>query len=115
VRPEHAAQLARAKARLDRLELYPSPVRAHRVRVVVWPWLFRLPGMRRYSGYAFWRTIALRREGVPDDLLVHELCHVWQAQHRRWHQAWTYATTRYRDNPYEHEARRAVELTRSLD
>jgi hypothetical protein len=69
--------------------------------------------MRRYAGYAFWRTIAVKRSEPTDDLLVHELCHVWQAQHRRWHQLWTYATTRYRDNPYEREARAAVAATRA--
>jgi hypothetical protein len=40
----------RAKARLDQLDLYPDPVRIDRVRIVVWPWLFRLP-CRRYCRY----------------------------------------------------------------
>ena len=48
--PEHAAALARAKARLDRLDLYPMPVRLDGVRVVVAPWFFRLPLLRRYDG-----------------------------------------------------------------
>jgi hypothetical protein len=79
---------------------------------VIWPWLFRIPGFRRYVGYAFWRTIAMRDQGFSEDLLTHELCHIWQGQHRRWHLLWTWATTRYARNPYELEARRAVDETR---
>jgi hypothetical protein len=110
--PDHAAALLRAKARLDRLDYYPAPVCIRRVRVLVAPSLFRVPGFRRYSGYAFWKTIVLRRPDVSDDLLTHELCHVWQGQHRPWHVLWTWMTSRYRDNPYELEARRAVAATR---
>ena len=87
-------------------------MRVDRVRVVVAPWLFRLPRLRRYHGYALVRTILLRRRDASDDLVTHELCHVWQMQHRPAHVVWTYLTTRYRDNPYEAEARRAVDLTR---
>jgi hypothetical protein len=105
-------RLARAKARLDTLDLYPRPVRVERVRVLVAPWLFRLPFLRRYHGYALVRTILVRRRDASDDLVTHELCHVWQMQHRPVHVVWTYLTTRYRRNPYELEARRAVELTR---
>ena len=112
MRPRHRAALARAKARLDTLDLYPRPVRTDRVRVVVAPWFFRLPGLRRYHGYALRRTILLRREDASDDLVTHELCHVWQMQHRPLRVVATYLTTRYRRNPYEREARRAVELTR---
>ena len=104
--------LERAKARLDTLDLYPEPVRLDGVRVVVLPFFFRLPRLRRYRGYALWTTILLRDAAASDDLVTHELCHVWQGQHRRWHMLWTYATTRYRENPYELEARRAVERTR---
>lgn len=109
---EHAGSLARAKARLDRLSLYPRPVRIDRVRIVVAPWFFRLPGLRRYHGYALIRTILLRRADASDDLVTHELCHLWQMQHRPVHVVFTFLTTRYRENPYEREARRAVELTR---
>jgi len=105
--------LERAKARLDRLDWYPQPVRIERVRVLVTPWLFRLPHLRRYSAYALWRTILLKRADVSDDLLTHELCHVWQGQNRPVHMSFTHVTTRYRDNPYELEARRAVAETRS--
>ena len=112
--PEGRARLERAKARLDRLDLYPRPVDIERVRVLSVPLLFRLPCLRRYAGYALWRTILLRRPlgEASDDLLTHELCHVWQAQHRRWRQLWAWATTRYERNPYEAEARRAVAATR---
>ena len=83
------------------------------VRVVVVPWFFRLPRMRRYRGYALWRTILLRHADASEDLVTHELCHIWQGQHRRWHMLWTYLTTRYRENPYEREARVAVAATRA--
>jgi hypothetical protein len=107
--------LARAKARLDALDLYSRPVRLDGVRVLVLPLFFRLPRFRRYRGYALWKTILLRqppRAGASDDLVTHELCHIWQGQHRRWHMLWTYTTTRYRENPYEREARQAVNATR---
>ena len=110
--PRHREALARAQARLDTLALYPEPVRVDRVRVLVAPWFFRLPGLRRYHGYALIRTILLRREDASDDLVTHELCHLWQMQHQPVRMVWTYLTTRYRNNPYEHEARRAVDATR---
>ena len=110
--PAHRQALLRATARLDRLSLYPRPVRTDRVRIRVAPWFFRLPLLGRYHGYALVRTILLRRPDVSDDLITHELCHVWQMQHRQLHVVVTYLTTRYRSNPYEAEARRAVQLTR---
>lgn len=103
--------LERAKSRLDRLRAYPTPVRIDRIRIVVSPAFFRLPKLRRYHGYALWRTILLRDPpllGASDDLVTHELCHIWQGQHRRRHMLWTYLTTRYERNPYEREARSAV-------
>jgi len=109
---EPALALVRAKARLDRLDLYPRPVRIDRVRLVVAPWFFRIPGFRRYHGYALVRTILLRRADASADLVTHELCHVWQMQHRPAHVVWTWLRRSYRRNPYELEARRAVELTR---
>jgi hypothetical protein len=112
VLPAHREALTGAQARLDTLSLYPRPVRIDRVRVRVAPWFFRLPGLRRYDGYALVRTILLRRTDASNDLVTHELCHLWQMQHRPVHVVLTYLTTRYRNNPYEHEARRAVELTR---
>ena len=104
--------LARAKARLDRLDYYPRPVRVEGVRVLVAPWFFGLPHLRRYTAYAFWRTILVKREDVSDDLLTHELCHVWQGQNRPLHMSFVHLTTRYRSNPYEVDARRAVAETR---
>lgn len=109
-----AERLERAKARLDRLNLYARPVSLQGVRVLTVPWFFRLPYLRRFDGYALWKTILLRRSlaDTSDDLLTHELCHLWQGQHRPWHQLLTYATTRYERNPYEVEAREAVAATR---
>ena len=68
--------LARAKERLDRLDLYPRPVSLRGVRVLVVPWLFRLPWFRRFDGYATHFVIFLRSRDVGDDLITHELCHV---------------------------------------
>ena len=108
-------RLAAAKARLDRLDLYPEPVRAAGVRIATVPWLFQLPYMRRFDGYALWKTILLRRPlaETSDDLLTHELCHLWQGQHRRWHMLLVYLLTRYQVNPYEVEARAAVAATQA--
>jgi hypothetical protein len=111
--PDLAAALAHAKTRLDTLDYYPEPVRTDRVRVLVAPWFFHIPGYRRYHGYALWRTILLKGPNPSDDLMTHELCHIWQGQHRALHVAWKHLTTRYRSNPYEIEARRAVAETRA--
>ena len=112
--------LKRAKARLDRLELYPEPVDVRGVRIVVAPWLFHVPGFRRFRGYATRHLILLKHPVLDEDLVVHELCHVWQLQFRALRVWLSYARpstfsrdrTRYRANRYEVEARRAVELTR---
>ena len=108
------AALERAKARLDCLELYPAPVRIDHVRVFVWPSLFRLPWFRRFDGYAAWYTIFLRlpvdRSG--DDLVTHELCHVWQMQHHPVGMPLSYLRSGYDRNRYEEEARRATAETR---
>jgi hypothetical protein len=105
--------LARAKERLDRLALYPAPVRTDRVRIYVWPHLFRLPWFRRFDGYSAWNTIFLRVPvaQTPDDLLCHELCHVWQMQHRPLAMPLSYLRHGYRRNRYEQEARHAVAAT----
>jgi hypothetical protein len=102
--------LERAKARLDPLRLYSEPVRIDRVRVLVAPLLFRLPWFRRFDGYAAWNTILLRErvEVADDDLICHELCHVWQMQHRPLAMPLSYLRTGYERNPYEEEARRAA-------
>jgi hypothetical protein len=110
--PELGTALGRAKSRLDRLDYYAKPVRLEHVRIHVAPWFFRIPGFRRYHGYAFWRTILLKRGDASDDLVTHELCHIWQGQNRPLHMCWKHVTTRYRSNPYEVEARRAVAATR---
>jgi len=112
--------LERAKARLDRLDFYPEPVDLRSVRIVVAPWLFRVPGFRRFRGYATRHLILLKRPSLDEDLVVHELCHVWQLQFRPLRVWLSYARpstfardrTGYRANRYEVEARRAVELTR---
>ena len=102
--------LAQAKARLDRLDLYPRPVSLRGVRVWVVPPLFRLPWFRRFDGYSAHWTILLRsRELLADEELVaHELCHVWQMQHRPVRMPLSYVYRGYDGNPYEREAREAV-------
>jgi hypothetical protein len=109
------AALERAKTRLDTLALYRRPVRIDRVRLLVWPALFRLPWFRRFDGYAAWNTIFLRLppEQAGDDLVCHELCHVWQMQHRPLAMPLSYLRIGYAANGYEEEARRAVASTRS--
>jgi hypothetical protein len=83
------------------------------VHVLVAPALFRLPWFRRFDGYAAHRTILLRRRPGPEDedLLVHELCHVWQMQHRPVRMPLSYVVRGYEANPYEREARTAVAAT----
>jgi hypothetical protein len=85
------------------------------VRVAVWPALFRLPWFRRFDGYTAWDLIFLRRPApiAGEDLLTHELCHVWQMQHRPLAMPLSYVTRGYARNPYEVEARRAVDETRT--
>jgi hypothetical protein len=116
VTPAARAALERARARLDTLDLYPRPVRIARVHVVVAPLLFRLPGFRRFDGYATHRVIFLRRPVAADeqdDLVTHELCHVWQMQHRPLAMPLSYLLRGYARNPYEAEARRAAGETRA--
>lgn len=112
-----AELLARARARLERQQLYPRPLRDD-VRVVVWAWFFRIPWYRRYVAYTLVRTIAL--SAPPEDLvarhgelwletlLVHELCHVWQVQHHPIATALAHLRYRYLSNPFEIEARAAA-------
>jgi hypothetical protein len=115
--PDVAEVLAAARRRLEALALYPRPLRRD-VRVVVWPWFFRFLWFRRYVAYALIRTIVLKempaeyvaRRGARrfEDLLVHELCHIWQTQHHPIRSALALLRYSYRDNPFEQEARRAA-------
>jgi hypothetical protein len=111
---EERAALARAKARLDGLDFHPRPVRTARTRIWHAPWLFRLPWFRRFQGYQSCEQIFVRDPlaAVSDDLICHELCHVWQEQHGRLRMWLSYLHAGYRENPNEIEARRAVSLTR---
>ncbi len=105
------ARLARAKARLDGLAWWPRPVRIDGLHIVIAPWLFRLPPWKRYDGFATHRVIFLRREDVSDDLITHELCHVWQMQHRPLAMPLRYLRTGYDRSPYERQAREAARRT----
>ena len=106
-------RLVAAKERLDRLDWWPTPVRIERVRLWTAPWFFRLPWLRRFDGYAFHRVILLRSDGVSDDLVTHELCHVWQMQHRPIRMPLSYLATGYARNHYERQARAAAASTGS--
>ena len=114
VSAQERAALAAAKARLDRLALYPRPVALRRsVRILTVPWLFRLPWFRRFAGYTMWDLILLQAPlaRASADLVCHELCHVWQMQHKPVAMPLSYLYRGYASNPYELEARRAVDLT----
>jgi hypothetical protein len=104
------AVLARAAARLERLALYPEPLRLDRVRILHVPWLFRLPWFRRFTGYNMCNLILLKRPlgDVSDDLVTHELCHVWQDQDHRLRMWLSYVVKGYARNPHEIEARLAA-------
>jgi hypothetical protein len=112
--PAELAALERAAARLARLRLYPRPLDTTRVRILHLPWLFRLPWFRRFNGYNMAHLILLKRPlgDVSDDLVTHELCHVWQDQDHRARMWLSYLVRGYRSNPHELEARRAVAETR---
>jgi hypothetical protein len=114
--PAELAAIGRAKERLDRLSLYPVPVCTERVRILHTAWLFRIPGFRRFRGYEVGPLILTKRplKDVSDDLVVHELCHVWQSQHRCLRMWLSYLYRGYRRNPYELEAREAVRATRNV-
>ena len=107
--PAKREAVARAKHQLDRVPLYPRPVTLRGVRIWIVPWLFRLPWFRRFDGYTAWWTILLRsRAHLADEQLVaHELCHVWQLQHHPVRMPLSYLLRGYAENPYEREARNA--------
>jgi hypothetical protein len=87
-------------------------VRIEGVRIVVTPWLFRLRPWQGFDGFATHRVIFLRSAGVGDGLVTHELCHVWQMQHRPIRMPLSYLRTGYRANGYERQARAAAAATR---
>jgi hypothetical protein len=105
-------RLVPAKARLDQLDWYPEPVRIDGVRLVASRLVFALPWLRRFDGWATHRVIFVRRPDLLDDadLVCHELCHVWQMQHRPIGMPISYAFA-YETNPYEQQARRAAAST----
>ena len=108
--------LARARRRLATLDFHPAPVRMGRVRIVQTPWLFRVPGFRRFVGYEAAALILIRKplREVSNDLITHELCHVWQDQNRRVYMWLSYLWQGYRHNEHEIEARAAAIRTRSV-
>ena len=109
--PAELAALRRAKAVLDGLDFYPRPVRIDRVRILHVPWLFRAPWFRRFHGYEMGPLILLKQplDETADELIVHELCHVWQDQDHRLRMWLSYVAQGYAENPHEVEARAAAE------
>jgi hypothetical protein len=116
------AAIEAAWRRIEPLRLYPQPIDLSRVRIIIAPWLFRVPWFRRFDGYTIWSTILLRDRALAgdEDLIAHELVHVWQGQHE-WVRLWvsyvrptTFWGDRsgYFENRYELEARDAVQRTR---
>ena len=100
------AALELAWRRLAPLRLYAKP--PERVRLLACPLFFRLPGFRRFDGYAFRRTALFREARPSHELVTHELCHLWQARNRPLRVFFTWLLWPYELNPYEQEARRAV-------
>jgi hypothetical protein len=100
--------LEQAKARLDRHDAYPRQVSLRGVRIWIVPWLFRLPWFRRFDSYALHWTILLRSRALVthEQLVAHELAHVWQMQHRPVRMPLSYLLLGYARNPYEREAAR---------
>ena len=111
--PREVELLTAAKRRLDRLSLYPDPVRMRNVRLVSAPAVFRLPWFRRFDGYAIGPLLLFRRplEAISEDLVTHELTHVWQTQHGLVRMWLSYLWQGYEHNPHELEAREAVRRT----
>ena len=86
-------------------------MRIERVWLVTAPWFFRLPRVRHFDGFATHNVILIRSDDVPEGLIVHELCHVWQMQHRPIRMPLSYLGTGYAANQYERQARAAVDAT----
>ena len=105
--------LARAARRLASIGLH---VNMGRVRIVEAPWLFRIPGFRRFHGYEIGPLIFVKRPlaQVSNDLITHELTHVWQDQNRRIRMWLSYLVQGYRDNEHEVQAREAAASTRDV-
>jgi hypothetical protein len=107
--PCERAAIERAWRHIQPRALYPRPLKLERVRIIVAPFVFRLPWFRRFHGYTIWSTILLRMplEQASPELIAHELVHVWQQQHG-WVRMWLSYLRGYEDNPYEIEARQAA-------
>jgi hypothetical protein len=108
------AHLERARRRLAAIGM---DVRMRNVRIVHAPWLFRIPGFRRYHGYEAGPLILVKPplEDVSNDLVTHELCHVWQDQRGRAYMWLSYLWQGYRHNEHEIEARAAAARTRDVE
>ena len=86
------------------------------VRTVHAPWAVPHPGLPPFAGYEAGPLIFVKRplEEVSKDLIAHELCHVWQDQHRRAYMWLSYLWQGYRHNEHELEAREGTVRTRDV-
>lgn len=102
--------LKSAKRRLDIFNWYPNPVDIRKVKIIHAPRFFRLPGMRRYIGYEIGNLILLKKPIGQSSyaLIVHELTHVWQNQHRPLWLWISFLFQGYWNNIHEREARMAA-------
>ena len=102
------SRLVRAKQRLDTTRLVAAARadrrRASRRRAVALP-LTPVAALRRLR-HASRHLPASRRR--LHDLVTHELCHVWQMQHRPLAMPLRYLRTGYARSPYERQARAAA-------
>ena len=69
-------------------------------RIVRWN-----PPLETMYGASSGETMGRPLDEVSDELLRHELCHVWQMRNRGPLMPLSYAVKGYWDNPYEREAR----------
>ena len=113
--PAMRERLEDAAAHLNRLDLYPHPINISRVAVYHAPWFFTMRHNRGFIGVAMRNRLLFHQHPltVPDHVLRHELCHIWQMQHRPLRMPMSFLNRKrgYWDNPYEVEARRAMDAS----
>ena len=61
----------------------PRPVRVRNVRLLRVPGSSRLPWVSHFDGFALHGTILVPCNDPPEDLVVHELCHLRVPNHSR--------------------------------
>ncbi len=101
-------RLHEAADHLNGLDLYPRPLNVKKVRVHHAPWFFTMKHNKKYCGFAMHNRILFKEplDKVSEEVLRHELCHVWQMQNHPFKMPLSYLNYRrgYWNNPYEIEA-----------